>query len=323
MNFQIKLPIKFFEQKLNYKHKLLFVGSCFAENIGELMSRYKFSVLSNPNGILYNPKSIVSSIDSYIENKKVHEADLFYANECWNTWEHHSRFSKINKDECLQNINNQIEEAYQELKNADWLFITLGSAFVYWNKDSKKYVANCHKVAQDSFTKKMILSDEIVSDFELLFEKLKTFNPKLKIVFTISPVRYIRDGVIENNLSKAQLISAVHILINEFDNVFYFPAYEIVIDELRDYRFYKSDMVHPNEQAVEYVFEKLKTTMFDIETEQNFEKIKSIYTSILHKPFNNGSESYKKFKAKLRIQSDELKTKLPFVDFDSELQKIP
>jgi hypothetical protein len=319
MDFHLQFPIADFPGKVNYSHLLLFMGSCFAENISETMCEYKFNALINPHGILYNPTNISTSLRRYINNELITENELFFANECWNSWEHHSRFSHTDKENCLKEINNNISIAHTTLKNAEWLFITVGSAFIYKHIESNQFVANCHKQAQKKFTKHLLNTTNIIDDYQLLIQELKQFNKNLKIVFTVSPVRYVRDGVVENNISKARLIDAVHQLVEQNDNAYYFPAYELVIDDLRDYRFYKQDLVHPNEQAIEYVFDKLVDTLFDGETKMIFEKIKEIITAKNHRPFNTDSESHKKFKATYLERCDQLQKQYSFLNFEDEV----
>lgn len=315
MNFHLQFPITAFPDKMNYDHSSLFMGSCFAENIGGLLEKYKFKVQANPNGILYNPLSIAAALRRYMENDQLKEDDLFFTNSCWNSWEHHSRFSDPDKKKCLSGINDRINSAHHFLKNAEWLFITFGSAFVY-EKDGKK-VANCHKQPQKGFAKKLISTSEIIEEYKQLISALKVFNPSLKIVFTISPVRYIRDGVVENNLSKAKLIDAVHSLAGE--NILYFPAYELMVDDLRDYRFYGTDMVHPNEQAIGYIFDKLKAAAFSEETHPLFEKIKEILAAKEHKAFHAGSQAHEKFKTTYYERCLDLNNTYPSLDLKEEL----
>jgi hypothetical protein len=319
MNFHLSFPIIPFSEKINYSQKLLFIGSCFAENIGETMQHYKFNTQINPNGVLYNPASIAVALRSYIDNKAMQENELFFANECWNSWEHHSRFSNTDKQNCLTAINNGTSAAHDFIKQGDWLFITFGSAFLYTQNSTGKFVGNCHKIPQKEFTKQLLSINEIVADYSALIQQLKSVNSKLKIIFTVSPVRYIRDGVVENNRSKARLIEAVQELVQNNDNTFYFPAYELVIDDLRDYRFYKTDLVHPNEQAISYVFEKLINTVFDENTKQVFEKIKDIVTAQQHHPFNTDTESYRKFKATYTARIKQLQQDYPFLNLNEEM----
>ncbi|CAN5438316.1 GSCFA domain-containing protein [soil metagenome] len=315
MNFHLNFPISSFPQKINYSHSSLFIGSCFAENVGDLMKHYKFNTLINPHGVLYNPASIANALRRYLKIDFVTDNELFFANDCWNSWEHHSRFSNPDKQKCLLEINKNISDAHVALKTSDWLFITFGSSFVY--KRNFFIVGNCHKQAQKEFTKELLTTAEISAEYKVLIADLKKLNPNLKIVFTISPVRYIREGAVENNLSKARLIDAVHQLTSK--DVFYFPAYELVIDDLRDYRFYKEDLVHPNEQAIEYVFDKLQKAMFDKSTITLFEKIKEIVTAKEHRPFNEDTQAHQKFKATCLERCVSLQKEFPFLDMKEEL----
>ena len=317
MNFHLQFPIPAFSEKINYSDKFLLMGSCFAENIGETMQRYKFDTIINPHGVLYNPTSIAVALRRYVENKKMQESDLFFANECWNSFEHHSRFSDTDREKCLSGINNSIASANLQIKNGEWLFITFGSAFVY--KRNGQLVGNCHKLPQKEFTKQLLSTLEIVEDYSALISELKKINKNLNIVFTVSPVRYVRDGVVENNLSKARLIDAVHLLVKEHENAFYYPAYELVIDDLRDYRFYKSDLVHPNEQAIEYVFDKLMQAIFSEKTKLLFDKIKDIITAKEHRVFNSDTEAFKKFKNRYLERCKEIQKQFPFLDLKDEL----
>jgi len=294
MDFHLEFTPKPFEVKINHQQNLLLIGSCFTEQIGSKLTNHKFSVLDNPNGILFNPVSITKSISSYIDNKQYTEADLFYQNECWNSWEHHSRFSKPDITECLSGINESQSKANAFLKSADWLLITLGSAFVY-ELENKEVVANCHKVPTDKFNKRLLSAAEVFNNLDEMITKAVLFNPHLKIIFTISPVRHLRDGFIENNRSKATLIQAVHQLTEKNTDCFYFPAYELIIDDLRDYRFFAEDMVHPNYAATNYVWEKFITTCIDETSQQLMKEIAVIIAAKNHKPFNPKSEQHKKF----------------------------
>ncbi len=294
MDFRLEFSPKPFEVKIKHQHKLLLIGSCFTEQIGNKLANHKFAVLDNPNGILFNPASISKSISSYINNKQYSEADLFYQNECWNSWEHHSRFSNPDKDKCLAVINASQTNAHNFLKQADWLLITLGSAFVY-QLDNDEVVANCHKVPTDKFVKRLLSVTEVSSDLDRMTAETKAFNPNIKIIFTISPVRHLRDGFVENNRSKATLIQAVHQLTEKNENCLYFPAYELIIDDLRDYRFFAEDMVHPNYAATNYVWEKFITTCIDEPSQQLMKEIAIIAAAKNHKPFNPTSDQHKKF----------------------------
>ncbi len=316
MDFRLEFSPKPFEVKINYQHNLLLIGSCFTEQIGTKLANCKFSVLDNPNGILFNPVSICKAIESYIDNRQYSNADLFYQNESWNSWQHHSRFSNPDKEKCLTVINESQTDAYEFLKNADWLLITLGSAFVY--ELDNKVVANCHKVPTDKFEKRLLSNEEVIEGLQSTIEKAVAFNPGLNIIFTISPVRHLRDGFIENNRSKATLIHAVHQLVEKNSACFYFPAYELVIDDLRDYRFYAEDMVHPNYAATNYVWEKFITACIDEPSQQLMKEIAVIVAAKNHKPFNPTSEQHKKFLQTNMEKVNRLQKDFPYINFKGE-----
>jgi hypothetical protein len=317
MDFHLEFSPKPFDVKINHQQNLLLIGSCFTEQIGTKLSNHKFSVLDNPNGILFNPVSISKSISSYIDNIQYNQSDLFYQNECWNSWEHHSRFSKPGVAECLADINESQTKAHHFLKKADWLLITLGSAFVY-ELDNKEVVANCHKVPTDKFVKRLLTAADVFTDLQKTIDKIVAFTPALKIIFTISPVRHLRDGFVENNRSKATLIQVVHQLIEKNNNCFYFPAYELIIDDLRDYRFFAEDMVHPNYAATNYVWEKFIATCIDEPSQQLMKEIAVIVAAKNHKPFNPTSEQHKKFLQTNLEKVKKLQQQFPYLHLKEE-----
>lgn len=298
---------------------MLLTGSCFTENIGAKLKQFKFGVLENPNGILFNPVSIAQSVQSYIHNKQYTEADLFYQNESWNSWQHHTRFSHPDKESCLQRINHSQQTAHGFLKNANWLLVTVGSAFVY-ALDSGGVVANCHKVPTDKFSKRLLGTDEIKRVLEEMLASLFAFNPGVNVIFTISPVRHLRDGFVENNRSKAALIQAIHQLTDDDERLLYFPAYELVIDDLRDYRFYAEDMVHPNYAATNYVWEKFISTCIDETSQALMKEINVINAARSHKPFNPASGQHKKFLQHNLERVQQLESKYGYIDFREEKQ---
>jgi len=328
MQFQLPIQIKSPEVRINYRDKIMLTGSCFTEHIGNSLDELKFSTLQNPNGILFDPRSVCNSLISYIENKQYKKEDLFYLNEIWNSWEHHSRFSNINAEEALKIINESQQQAYNFLKDADWLIITLGSSFSYrltteatlGGLQNNNGVANCHRAPSQWFNKHLLTIDETISLLDPTYHRLKQFNPKLKIIFTISPVRHIRDGVIENNRSKARLIEAVHHMINKFPGLYYFPAYELVIDVLRDYRFYDIDMVHPNYPATEFVMEKFREGFIDEQSQQLMEEIKKVVIARKHKPFQPETNAHKAFLKTHLEKSKELQSKFAFLNLKDEIK---
>ncbi len=336
MQFQLPIKINRLPGLLSYKDKILLMGSCFTEHIGNALKDVKFSVLQNPNGILFGPDSVCKSLLSYIENKKYSESDLFQLNEVWNSWNHHSRFSHIRKEECLGIINTSRQQAHDFLKEADWLIVTLGSSFVYKltkladgsgipppgvpsGRNRGGGVANCHQAPANWFTKEMLEIENIRSMLEECLAALMLVNPSLKFIFTISPVRHIRDGVVENNLSKARLIEAVHSIVNRFEPAFYFPAYELVIDVLRDYRFYDIDLVHPNYAATEFVLEKFAEGCIDDESRQIMEEVRKIVIARKHRAFQPETKAHQQFLIAQFEKATALQKKYPFLDLKEEL----
>ncbi len=332
VNFEpAKLPIP-----VNYREKILLIGSCFTEHIGTALKESKFSILQNPHGILFDPVSVCRSLISYADNKRYTEADLFQLNEVWNSWHHHSRFSHIDKHEALRNMNASQEKAHEFLKQADWIIITLGSSFYYLLTDQavrpgemadntnlaagKAGVANCHRAPAQWFEKSLLTIPEIVESLDLCIHRLLQFNPKLKIIFTVSPVRHLRDGVVENNRSKARLIEAVHHMVNKFDRLYYFPAYELVIDVLRDYRFYDIDLAHPNYMATDFVLQKFVGCCLDDEAKLLMEEMKKISLARKHRAFQPNTEAHRQFLRSSAARAKSLQDKYPFLDLTEELE---
>ncbi len=320
MQFFTNINIKPLQPAITYHDKLLLIGSCFTEHIGNYLMDVKFNTLQNPNGILFDPISVCNSMVSYIQNKQYTVNDLIYLNEAWHSWQHHSRFSGIDKNEVLNNINQSQQTAHTFLKKADWLIITLGSSFVYKLAENNSPVANCHKAPSQTFHKHMSTIDETVVALDSALYQLFQFNPYIKVLFTISPVRHLRDGVVDNNRSKARLIEAVHHLVNKFDKLHYFPAYELVIDVLRDYRFYDIDFAHPNYAATQFVLEQFAETCMNEESRQLMDDIKKLVISRNHKPFNPQSQQHKKFLQSQLQKTTELQNKHPYLDFGNEMR---
>ncbi len=324
MQFRSEFTPKPFSEKIKLSDSLLLVGSCFTEQIGKKLVAHKFKTLENPNGILFNPISIAKAIKSYTNDKHFTEEDLFFYNELWASREHHTRFSHPDKLQALQNINTEHKAATDFIKTANWILITLGSAFVYEWKDIEatssydNVAANCHKIPTDKFNRRLLSTVEIVTFLKEMQNAVLAVNPNAKFIFTVSPVRHLREGFIENNRSKSALIQTVHELTNN-DNVFYFPAYELVIDDLRDYRFFAEDLVHPNYTATNYVWEKFVPCVIDEASLQIMKEINEINAAVNHKPFNPTSLSHKKF-----IQTNfekvlTLSQKYSYLDFTKEL----
>ena len=327
MQFQLPIEIKSLPAPITYTDKIVLIGSCFTEHIGNALNELKFSVLQNPTGILFGPDAVCKSLLSYMENKKYAATDLFQLNEVWNSWQHHSRFSHISLSEAVRIINESQQQAHDFLKKADWLVITLGSSFSYMltpladtaSQTNGDAVANCHRAPANWFIKEMLSIDAIQSMLEQCLKQLKEFNPKLKFIFTVSPVRHIRDGVVENNRSKARLMEAVHYTTTKFESAYYFPAYELVIDVLRDYRFYAIDLVHPNYQATEFVMEKFTETCMEVQTQQLMQEVKNIVIARKHKAFQPETKAHQRFLNDYFDKTRLLQEKFPFLQLKEEL----
>src|SRR5579871_1924559 len=319
MNFMLDIPIGSPKQKISYQEPIMLVGSCFTEHIGNNLQELKFDVVQNPNGILFDPHSVSSSIVSYIHNKQYEEKDLIYLNELWQSWNHHSSFSNIDRAECLKTINASQKNAHQFLKRTKWLIITLGSSFSYHLIENNQPVANCHRAPAQSFNKHLMSIEEINSCLDNCIHQLFQFNPAIKIIFTVSPVRHIRDGVVDNNRSKARLIESVHHLVGKWDKLFYFPAYELVTDVLRDYRFFDIDMVHPNYAATSFVLEKFVRHCIDEEEWRLLEDVKKIVTARRHRPLQPSTQAHRRFLEEHWQKTAELARRYPNLDFREEL----
>jgi hypothetical protein len=307
-------------ERIRYPQKILLTGSCFTEHIGSHLEEMKFDVLQNPNGILFDPLSVAQSLISYLEPSIYRQEDLFFHNELWQSWKHHGYFSDTNEKIALDKINKSQRDAHIFLQKADWLIITLGSAFVYVLNEQNQNVANCHRAPANWFTKKLLPIEEMLAALDETLHRVLDFNPKLQIVFTISPVRHIRDGVIENNRSKARLLEVAHQLVNKFNRTIYFPAYELVIDVLRDYRFYDKDLVHPNYMATNFVLEKFMEFYVQPESRILAEEIRKLQISRRHRPLHPDTFAHHRFLEEQFAKTKELAGKYPYIDFKTELE---
>jgi hypothetical protein len=326
MKFRYEFDIKKLPWPITHRHKLFLLGSCFTENMGEKLKRYKFTSLENPHGILFNPVSVTEAISDYIDNRTYKEEELFLLNETWHSWKHHSRFSGYTPKEALDKINASISNAHKYLQYADYAFITLGSAWVYTltgNADNGvegSVAANNHKAPANWFHRRLLSADEVKATLNNMIQKLISFNNDIKIIFTISPVRHLREGVVENNRSKAVLIQAVHDLVDSNNALYYFPAYELVIDDLRDYRYYSEDLVHPNYFATQYVWEKFIQSCTDEKTRTLMDEIEVINSAYHHKPFNPHTDQHKTFLGSMRERIKKLMEQHPYLVMDKEMQ---
>ncbi|MBE9467838.1 MAG: GSCFA domain-containing protein [Bacteroidetes bacterium] len=316
--FRTNIEIPKSNSKIAYNSKTIFVGSCFTENIGNKLYELKFPVEINPFGIQYNPKSVKNSLSFLIDKKVFTQDDIHFTNEQWFSFYHHSKFSNSDKEKCLFKINEKIRQAAEFLENADTLFITFGTAWVYQLNETKEIVSNCHKLPANQFNRFLLDVDDIYKDYLILIKRLLELNNKLKIIFTVSPIRHLKDGAVGNQISKSTLILAVNKLKKHFSNVEYFPSYEIMMDDLRDYRFYADDMFHINETAINYIWQKFSETYFDDNTQDLIKKIKKIVKNKNHKPFNPKSQMYKDFLKNNLEQINKLLHQYPYINLEDE-----
>jgi hypothetical protein len=314
MQFRTTLSITKSSFDLSYETPLLMLGSCFTENIGARLQSLHLPVLTNPFGIVYNPVSIAKNINYLMTTDLFSEKDIFKEGDLWHSWQHHSRFSSPEKAEILRGINTELSSARSHFLKTKTLILTLGTANVFIEKKSNQVVTNCHKVPPQYFEKKRLSVSDIVSNLKSVFEQIFLQNADCQIVMTVSPIRHLRDGLIENNRSKAVLLLACAELSDLFPNVHYFPAYELVIDDLRDYRFYAPDMMHPTDQAIDYIWQHFRDTFFSEKTKIIMDDIQKINLMKKHRPLHPNTEGYQQFVNTLQQKVDDLKNKYPFLE---------
>ncbi|HEX2533684.1 MAG TPA: GSCFA domain-containing protein [Chitinophagaceae bacterium] len=308
-------------ERIDHRQKILSIGSCFTEHIGNALKEMKFTVLQNPNGILFDPASVCHAMVSYIQNRHYTGDELFYLNELWQSWQHHSRFSGTDKDAVLAEINQSVGEAHRFLKQTDWLIITLGSSFSYrLVAEGNRPVANCHRAPGQWFHKHLMGITETIEALDNMLHQLFYFNRSLRVIFTISPVRHIRDGVVENNRSKARLIEAVHHMVNKFNRLYYFPSYEWVIDVLRDYRFYDIDLVHPNFAATQSVLEQFQEMFMSEETIALAAEARRLANARKHRPSHPDTDAHRRFLNAAGEKARQLSQQYPFLDFSEDIR---
>jgi hypothetical protein len=303
---------------IDYHSNILLLGSCFSENIGDKFNYFKFKSLQNPFGIFYHPKAIEKLVLNAINEKKYDETDVFYHNERWQCFEAHSDLSSISREELLLNLNDSIRTTKQQINESTHIIITLGTAWAYRFIESDEIVANCHKVPQKNFIKEIQAVKSIIGSLESIIDLVRSVNPKVTILFTVSPVRHLKDGFVENTQSKSHLITAIHKVLSlraQSRGLHYFPAYEIMMDELRDYRFYAEDMLHPNKIAIDYIWECFQSVWISSDIGKTMAEVEAVQRALNHKPFNQESQQYKTFLDKLESQKSNLKRKIPYIKF--------
>ncbi|MCK0108714.1 GSCFA domain-containing protein [Flavobacteriaceae bacterium S0825] len=296
MRLQTTIPFRPQQHnQIDYDSSVLLLGSCFVENIGNKLDYFKFQNLQNPFGVLFQPLAIEKLITNTINKQKYTEDDIFFHNEQWHCYDAHSKLSHASKEGMLNDLNKRIKSTNQQINESTHIIVTLGTAWVYRHTETDSIVANCHKVPQKKFLKELLLVDEISESLQSIEELIRSVNKKASILFTVSPVRHLKDGFLENMQSKAHLIAAIHQIVEPRNNLHYFPSYEIMMDELRDYRFYTEDMLHPNQTAVNYIWEKFQNVWISNDAFQTMEDVGIVQKGIQHIPFNPNSEAHQKF----------------------------
>ena len=323
MKLQTQIPLKKASSPIDYQSKVVLLGSCFSKNIGDKLSYYKFRTLCNPFGTLFHPQAMEALVRRAVNKEYYTENDVFCYNGQWHCFDVHSSLSANSKEALLQNLNTSLEIALAHITKASHLIITLGTAWVYRHKETDRMVANCHKVPQKEFNKEMISIEENTLILKRMVECVESVNKNIQFIFTVSPVRHLKDGFVENQQSKANLITSIHAILSEISarkgntgsKAHYFPSYEIMMDELRDYRFYNADMVHPNTLAVDYIWEKFSFMWLSTTALPVMEKVDKVQKGLLHRPFNLSSDQHKKFLVKQQQKIKELQKEYPFMKF--------
>ena len=301
MKFRTEVEIPISEKKIQISDSLFSIGSCFATEISVKLSDSQFQTLNNPFGTLFNPWAVKNSIQEIFENKIYTEEDLDFHQGEYLSFNHHTSFNSENQEDTLRKINEKINLAHEFLKRSNWVIITYGTAFVYEHLAQNIFVANCHKIPQTNFNKRLLTHEELVNSITETCHILKKISPKeAQILFTLSPVRHTKDGFSENNLSKAKLLCAIHEVVEQHENCRYIPVYEIVMDDLRDYRFYKEDLIHPSEQAVQYIWEKFKKAYFSDEADRFSNENLKIKQALEHRPKDKNSPKHQTFLKQLQ-----------------------
>jgi len=304
--------------KIEHGNRIITFGSCFAENIADYFAESKFEVFPNPFGVLYNPVSILNSIKIIKSEKEFAKDDLFFDQSEWHSFFHHSDFSHHDHEECLHRINKTTSETNKKMKEADVIIFTFGTAFVYELKETGQVVSNCHKIPGEKFNRRLLSLHEIEKSLTEIIETVREINSNVKLILTVSPVRHWKDGAVNNQLSKAALLLAVNNAIKNYHACDYFPSYEILIDDLRDYRYYEKDLLHPNEIATDYIWEKFSLVYFSEDCKNASKEISKLISSVNHKPRNIHSGKHQAFVKKQIEYLFRLKEKYPYADFSAE-----
>lgn len=323
MEFSTRITIPKATFTFSYDDPVVLIGSCFAENIGHRMKEARFPVDMNPFGILYNPASVSRAVRRLLDPEPYAAKDLFFRDGLYHSFDHHSRFSSASEADCLQRINDRLERSALSFQKARRLVITFGTAFVYRLSADRRIVSNCHKLPEKQFVRSRLSPEEITADWRALLRSVWQRNPDLNVLFTVSPIRHWKDGAHANQLSKAALLLAIEALQTEFpDRTDYFPSYELLMDELRDYRFYADDMLHPSPVAVEYIWRRFVDSRLSPDALRLLNEWEEIQKALNHKPFQPDSEAYKRFLLQTLLKMERIREKIPSFDLAKEIDTV-
>ena len=319
MQFRTPIDLPVFSPQLQASQKSMFIGSCFAEHIAQKFREHALPHILNPFGIVYNPKSVAQALQLLLTKREFDKTDIFRHQELWHSFHFHGRFSAPKANDALRAMNRSVAEAATQLTQTDFLFITFGTAYYFTHNETGVVVANNHKMPASEFTRHRMQVYEITALFATVLTDLFRVSPNLRVVFTVSPVRHLKDGLHGNQLSKATLLLAIDALAEQFSQVLYFPAYEILNDDLRDYRFYANDMAHPSELAVEYVWEQFCEACLAPEAKQVMKQTSEIYKAMQHRVLFPVADAHQKFKEKDHHKAMALWQEFPFLSLDDAL----
>lgn len=316
MNFTTKVPVNTYEFPINYGSKLLLLGSCFAENMGEKFDYFKFQTTINPFGIIFNPVSIEKLVKRAVNRISFTETDVFFHNDLWHSYDVHSECSQTDKEILLKQLNAAVEVMHRQIVEVSHIVITYGTSWVYRLKVTNEIVANCHKVPQSEFVKEILSPETITQSMLNTMDLIHQINPDCKFIFTVSPVRHTKDGFPENQRSKAHLITAIQTILNPKSSLLnYFPSYEIMMDELRDYRFYADDMLHPSQVAIDYIWIRFFENYVNTDCFATMQEVCNIQKGLAHRPFNPDSKRHQQFLETLNQKIIQLQMEFPDIKF--------
>ena len=317
MKFRTEININKSPTPIGYEQPVMMLGSCFTDNIGSYLEKYLFRVSVNPFGVIYNPMSIKNSIDALLDKERYLPDDLQFYNELYFSFDHYTKFSDPDRSRAIEKINHEFLAAKKLFSQCSHLILTFGSAYIYEHKESGRIVNNCHKLPATQFSRRLLTIEEIIRHYKILVDRLLALNPEVKILLTVSPVRHIKDGLTGNQRSKSVLLLSASELEQHFpETCSYFPSYEIMMDDLRDYRYYNSDLLHPNDQAIDYIWSHFLENQIKDDAIAIIQRLDPLLKALFHRPLHTHTEAYKKFREQTKEKIRKLKNTFPHLEWD-------